>query len=362
MKYTKLGNSGTVVSRMALGTMYFGDETPEAESLAILDAFVEAGGTHLDTSDVYAMGSSEEIIGKWFATRPQEITDTVVLASKGRMGDPGRGNDLGLSRRHLHRALEGSLRRLGRETIDLYQLHASDLTTPMEETIGFLADAVRAGKIHYVGLSNFSGWELQRFVSTAEAMGAPVPVSHQPQYSLLSRWVEWEVLPAAISNGLAILPWSPLASGFLTGKYKRGDKPAPDTRAGSEKPLYQWTSSDYAKSDQNWAVIDAVVRIASDFGVPPSHVALSWLANRPGVTAPIVGARTVAHLTENIGFVDLELDAETTQKLDRLSAPVAPGYPYDDFGQGQRARCVEGSDLQPQQPYENGAADTTGRG
>jgi aryl-alcohol dehydrogenase-like predicted oxidoreductase len=361
MKYSKLGNSGLVVSRMSLGTMYFGDETPEDESLAIIDAFVEAGGTLLDTANVYAEGRAEEIIGKWFASRPKDMTDQVVLASKGRLGDPGRGNDVGLSRRQLHRALDASLGRLGRDQIDLYQLHSSDMHTPMEETVAFLADAVRVGKINYIGLSNFKGWELQLFVSTAKAMGAPLPISHQPQYSMLSRWVEWEVIPAAVHNGLGILPWSPLAGGFLSGKYKRGETPASDTRAGSEKPLYQWTSSDAAKSDRNWAVIDTVVRIASGLGVPPSQVALSWLANRPGVTAPIVGARTMAHLRDDIGFVDLDLDAEATRTLDELSAPVAEGYPYDDFSDGQRARIVEGEVLKPEQPYEDGASHPTGK-
>lgn len=361
MKYSKLGHSGLIVSRIALGTMYFGDETAEDEAFAILDGFVEAGGTLIDTADVYAGGRSEEIIGRWFAARPADVTEAVVLASKGRGGTPETGNEMGLSRRHLHRALDASLQRLGRDTIDLYQLHASDLQTPMEETVGFLADAVRAGKIHYIGLSNFSGWELQCFMGTAAAMGAPLPISHQPQYSLLSRWVEWEVIPAAIHNGLGVLPWSPLAGGFLNGKYRRGEAPAPDTRAASEKELYQWTSGDYAKSDRNWATIDAVVRIAGELGVPPGHVALACLAAEPGVTAPIVGARTLAHRREDIGFVDLDLDAGTVRQLDEVSEPVAEGYPYDVFGTGQRSRPVEGADLKPVQPYAGGASHPTGK-
>jgi aryl-alcohol dehydrogenase-like predicted oxidoreductase len=328
IKYTKLGSSGAVVSKIALGTMYFGSETPEEVAFDILDAFIDAGGNLVDTANVYVGSVAEQIIGRWLAARPSEFTDRVVLATKGRSRMGPGVNEAGLSRRHLHRALNASLRRLGVETVDLYQLHASDMHTPMEETLGFLDDAVRAGKIHYVGLSNFTGWELQLFVSTAKAMGAPVPVTLQPQYSLLSREIEWEIVPAALHNGLGLLPWSPLAGGFLTGKYKRGSTPAPDTRAGSEKELYQWTSEEYADSDQNWATVDAVARIAKEIDATPSQVALSWLAHRPGVTAPIVGARTMQHLADNLGATDLVLDEQATATLDALSAPTSGGYPY----------------------------------
>ncbi len=355
MKYRKLGNTGTVVSRLALGTMYFGDETPEDEAFAILDGFLEAGGTLVDTANVYAENAAEQIIGRWFASRPKDITDRLVLASKGRMGDPTDENGLGLSRRFLHRSLDGSLKRLGVETIDLYQLHAADMHTPVEETLRFLDEAVRAGKIHYVGLSNFKGWQIQLMVSTAKAMGLHVPVSLQPQYSLLSRRAEWEVLPAARHNDLAILPWSPLAGGFLSGKYRRGDTPAANTRAGSEKPLYQWTSADSAESDQNWDTIDAVVRIADAIGATPAQVALSWLADRPGVTAPIFGARTVEHLKDNLGAADLVLDDEATTTLETISRPEAGGYPYDAFGIGQRHRWLKDGEPEFEQPYEDGS-------
>ena len=187
MNFTKLGSSGAVVSKIALGTMYFGDETSQDEAFAILDAFVEAGGNFIDTADVYAKGASEQTIGNWFAARPKNVTQDVILATKGRSTAGPNVNDAGLSRHHLHHALNGSLRRLGVETIDLYQLHASDMHTSMEETLSFLDDAVNAGKILYVGLSNFTGWQLQLFVSTAKAMGIQAPVTLQPQYSLLSR-------------------------------------------------------------------------------------------------------------------------------------------------------------------------------
>ena len=175
MLHRKLGNTGIAVSKIALGTMYFGSETSEADAFAILDTFVEAGGNLVDTADVYVGGVSEQIIGRWFAARPRDVTDRVVLASKGRFGGSPDVNAVGLSRRHLHRALNASLGRLGVETIDLFQLHASDMHTPVEETLSFLDEAVKSGKIHYIGLSNFTGWQLQLIVSTAEAMGVQVP-------------------------------------------------------------------------------------------------------------------------------------------------------------------------------------------
>lgn len=360
MKYTKLGSSGTVVSKIALGTMYFGDETSQEDAFTILDAFLEAGGNLIDTADVYAGSASEQIIGRWLASRPGEITDRVVLATKGRSRSGADVNDAGSSRRHLHRALNGSLRRLGVETIDLYQMHASDLHTSVEETLAFLDDAVNAGKILYVGLSNFTGWELQLFVSTAKAMGIQPPVTLQPQYSLLSREIEWEIAPAARYNGLGLLPWSPLAGGFLTGKYQRGTAPAAQSRAASQKNLYQWTSEEYAESDRNWATIDAVVRIAKERGVPPSQVALSWVAGRPGVTAPIVGARTLKHLTDNLGAVDLALDEKATAELEAVSAPAVGGYPYGAFGAWQRGRDLKDGSLAPPAPFSAGSDHPTG--
>jgi aryl-alcohol dehydrogenase (NADP+) len=344
MEYRILGKSGMAVSSLALGTMYFGDETPEQEALSIIDAFVEGGGSLIDTANVYVKGKAEQVVGQWIASRPRDIVDRIVLASKGRSPMGSGLNDVGSSRRHLHRALDASLKRLNVETIDLYQLHAWDPLTPVEETLSFLDDAVHAGKIHYVGLSNFTGWQLQLMVSTAKAMGVQVPVSLQQQYSLLSRESEWEMVPAALHNEMSLLPWSPLAGGFLAGKYTRGDKPASQTRAGSEKQLYQWVSAEYAESDRNWATIDAVIQIAKDLGATPAQVSLSWLRNRPGVTAPIFGARTLAHLKDALGAADLTLSPDATSALDEVSAPTPGGYPYGAFGTGQRARSVNPTD------------------
>jgi len=360
MKFTTLGSSGAVVSKIALGTMYFGAETSQDDAFAILDAYMEAGGNFIDTANVYAGGASETTIGNWLKARPNDVTHRVVLATKGRSRAGDDVNDAGLSRRHLHHALNGSLQRLGVETIDLYQMHASDMRTSMEETLAFLDDATNAGKILYVGLSNFTGWELQLFVSTARAMGIQPPVTLQPQYSLLSREIEWEIVPAAIHNGLGLLPWSPLAGGFLSGKYSRGNSPAADTRAGSSKPLYQWTSEEYADSDRNWATIDAVIRIANELGATPSQVALSWIADRPGVTAPIVGARTVKHLSENLAAVDLLLDSSKTVELEKISAPTPGGYPYGAFGAWQRGRDLRDGSGAPPAPFTAGSHHPTG--
>lgn len=361
MQHRKLGPSGTVVSKFALGTMYFGSETSEEDAFAIMDAYVEAGGNLIDTSNVYVGGVSEEIVGRWFKSRSRDVTDKVVFATKGRFGDDSDPNAVGLSRRYLHRALDGSLKALGVETIDLYQLHASDMHTPVEETLSFLDAAVRAGKINYVGLSNFTGWQLQLIVSTAKAMGAPVPVTLQQQYSLLSRESEYEMVPAAIHNGMGLLPWSPLAGGLLTGKYQRGGTPAADTRAGSDNPLYQWVTAEYSESDRNWATIDEVVRIAKEIGATPAQVALSWIADRPGVAAPIFGARTLEQLEGNLGAADLALDDAATAALDNVSAPTPGGYPYGAFGQGQRNRNLQDGVPAPGLPVEKGSDHPLGR-
>ena len=183
----------------------------------------------------------------------------------------------------------------------------------------------------------------------------------QPQYSLLSREIEWEIVPAALHNEIGLLLWSPLAGGFLTGKYQRGSTPPSGTRAASDEPLYQWVSEEYANSHRNWATIDAVVRIAKEIGATPAQVALSWIADRPGVIAPIVGARTVEHLRNNLGAAELTLDDEATAVLEKVSAPQSGGYPYGAFGAGQRARCLHDGTPAPTPPYTAGSDHPTGR-
>jgi aryl-alcohol dehydrogenase-like predicted oxidoreductase len=242
----------------------------------------------------------------------------------------------------LHNALNESLERLQVETIDLYQLHAADMLTSIEETVHFLADAIRAGKIHNYGLSNVTGWQLQLFVSTAERLGLPKPVSLQPQYNLLSREIEYEILPAARHNGLDLVPWSPLAGGVLTGKYKRGGTAPEGTRAGDGSPLYEWSTAEFLHGPRAWDIVETVCEIASDHDATPAQVALKWLADRPGVAAPIVGARDVEQLEANLGAVDLTLDEAATDRLERLGRPIPRStYPYGDFGVAQRERFLD---------------------
>ncbi|HYO18070.1 MAG TPA: aldo/keto reductase, partial [Dermatophilaceae bacterium] len=217
MHHRTLGNSGTVVSTYALGTMTFGAEADEPAAHAIIDDYVAAGGNFVDTADVYGRGDSEEIIGRWLAAHPTQA-EQVVIATKGRFAMGDGPNDLGTSRRHLRCALDASLRRLGVEQIDLYQMHAWDGVTPLEESLRFLDDAVRNGKIAYYGFSNFLGWQLTKAVHVARANGFTPPVTLQPQYSLLVREIESEIVPACLDAGIGLLPWSPLAGGWLTGK------------------------------------------------------------------------------------------------------------------------------------------------
>jgi aryl-alcohol dehydrogenase (NADP+) len=343
MEYRKLGNSGALVSVLALGTMNFGTpETPEGEAFAQLDAFLEAGGNLIDTADVYNGGVAEETVGGWLASRPREVTDRAVIATKGRTRTGGDPNDAGTSRRHLDRALATSLRRLGTDTIDLYQLHAWDPLTPIEETLSFLDSAVRAGKIRYAGLSNFTGWQLQFAVSTARAAGYQVPVTLQAQYSLATRETEWEMIPAALHIGLGVLAWSPLASGFLTGKYQRGEKRPEDTRAGQDHTLYQYTSSNYETADRTWDAVDAVCLVAKEADIPPAQVALSWVITRPGVTSAIVGARSTRQLTGSLAAAGLRLDPAAMAALDAASDPHPAPYPYGPFGSAQRHRVANG--------------------
>lgn len=361
MKYRKLGNSGTAVSELALGTMYFADETSEKEAFAILDGFTEAGGNLIDTSNVYVNGKAEEVVGRWLAARSGEVADRVVLTTKGRFSASPDVNDAGLSRRNLQRSLDASLKRLGVERVDLYQLHASDMETPVEETLRFLDEAVRSGKIHYIGLSNFTGWQLQLMISTAKAMGVSVPVSIQSQYSLLSREIEWEIMPSALHNSVSLLPWSPLAGGFLAGKYQRGGQPDADTRAGSDKALYRYVSGEYAGSDRNWATIDKVVSIAREIGATPAQVALRWLAGRPAVAAPICGARTTEQLRDNLGMTEITLSEEQICSLEEVSRPVPGGYPYGAFGQWQRARWMQDGSPAPEQVIMQGSDHPLGK-
>jgi len=328
-----------VVSTLALGTMTFGTETDEVGAHVQLDRYVEAGGNLIDTADVYSGGESEHIVGRWLAARAG-AREQIVLASKGRFRMGGGLNDLGLSRQHLAAALDASLRRLGVDTIDLYQLHSFDPLTPLEETLRFLDDAVRAGKIHYVGLSNFTGWQLQRAADIAEFRGLARPVTLQPQYNLLAREIEWEIVPAAGRNGLGLLPWSPLGGGWLTGKYRREEAPTGATRLGENPDRGVEAYGRRSRLERTWDVVDAVRAIAGGRGVSMAQVALAWLVDRPSVTSVILGARTLEQLDDNLGAADLHLAPDEAQRLDEVSDPAPADYPYGDLGVDQRSRGI----------------------
>ena len=342
MEYRTLGSSGVSVSTLALGTMTFGTESGEEASHAQLDRFIEVGGNLVDTADVYSHGRSEQIIGRWLAKQSPEIREQVVLATKGRFATGAGPNEVGLSRRHLARALDASLDRLGVDTIDLYQVHAWDPYTPIEETLTFLDAAVRAGKIHYVGLSNFTGWQIQKAVDVADARGLARPITLQPQYNLLAREVEWEIVPACQSEGLGLLPWSPLGGGWLTGKYHRDERPTGSTRLGENPNRGVEAYDRRGAHERTWDVLGAVEDIARSRGLSMAQVALAWLVDRPTVCSVILGARTQEQLDDNLGAAGVHLSDDEIRRLDQVSDPSPADYPYGGPGVEQRSRQIAG--------------------
>lgn len=340
VEYRRLGDSGCVVSTLTLGTMTFGDESDEATARDQMDRFAEVGGTLIDTADVYAGTESERIVGRWLADQPPHVRDRVVIASKGRFPTGDGPNDVGLSRRHLDRALDASLERLGVDAIDLYQVHAWDPVTPLEETFRFLDDAVRAGKVRYVGLSNYTGWQVVKACGLTDRRGWVRPVTLQPQYNLLAREIEWEVVPACRSEGLGLLPWSPLGGGWLTGKYRRDERPTGATRLGEDPDRGVEAYDRRGAEQRTWDVLDAVREVAEGRGTTMAQVALAWLVDRPAVTSVVLGARTLEQLEDNLGAADLHLEPEEVARLDDASDPEPADYPYGGPGIEQRTRHI----------------------
>ena len=308
-----------MVSRLALGTMTWGRDTDEDDAAAQLVAFREAGGTLVDTADVYTAGQSERILGRLLAdVVPRE---EVLVATKAYGVTGPAVMQRGSSRGHLLTALEASLRRLQVDHVDLWQLHAWDPVTPWEESLAALDSAVASGKVRYAGVSNFSGWQLGTTATHQRAWPGRAPlVSDQVEYSLLARGVEREVVPAAQALGVGLLPWSPLGRGVLTGKY-RGGTPTDSRAAGERRDFVAPYLGEQAR-----AVVDAVVTAADGLGVSPVAVALAWVRDRPGVVAPVVGARTAAQLQGALAAESVELPASIRAALDDVSAPET-GYP-----------------------------------
>jgi aryl-alcohol dehydrogenase-like predicted oxidoreductase len=321
----RLGRTGLVVSELCLGALTFGAETDEPTARRMLDVFTDHGGTFIDTADVYSAGASEEIVGRWLTGRHR---DDLVIATKvfHRMG-PGP-NDAGNGRKHLLSAVEASLRRLRTDHIDLYQTHVFDDATPLEETLSTLDSLVRSGKVRFLGASSHSGWQTQKMLDLARHNGWEPYACIQPLYNLLDRDAEWELVPLCHSAGLGLIAWSPLRTGLLAGGYHRGvDTPPAGTRihrmAGEGDPI--WTN--YA-TDHTWRVIDTVAAVAAETGRTPAQVSLRWLMQRPAVTAPILGARTLAHLEDNLGAAGWELTPDQMDRLTTASDRRLP-YPYD---------------------------------
>lgn len=333
MEYRFLGGTGLKVSELCLGAMTFGRETDEETSHRMLDRFVAAGGTFIDTADVYSAGVSETILGRWLAGRSR---DDLVIATKvyGTMG-PGP-NEGGAGRKHILSAVEASLRRLGTDYIDLYQVHVFDDGTPLEETLSTLDRLVHSGKVRFIGCSNFSGWQVQKSIDLARQHGWEPFVCLQPLYNLLDRGAELELVPVCGNEGVGIIPWSPLRGGWLTGKYRRGmTAPAADTRvdqAAREGWLESWDN--YA-NEHTWSVIDALDEIGAEVGRSPAQVALRWVLQRPAVTAPIIGARSMAQLEDNLGAAGWSLDDEQMSRLTAASDRQLP-YPYDVLSRFRR--------------------------
>jgi aryl-alcohol dehydrogenase-like predicted oxidoreductase len=306
------------VSRLALGAMLFGGATPEDESYRILDRFLEAGGTLIDTADVYGDGTSERVLAPWLARH----RDEVVIATKLRMkvsDPPGSG----LAPDRVRAACDASLRRLGVDVIDLYQIHAPDPDVPLEETLEALDGLVRAGKVRALGASNFTGWLLAWAVALQDRNGWSPFVSLQPQYSLVQRSAELELLPFARAAGLGVLPWGPLGAGFLSGRHRHGALAEGTRMAEAAEDLEE--APHRRAVDRNFQVVEAAEEIAAAHGATVPQVAIAWLLGVEGITAPIIGARTLAHLEDLLGAVSVELSAEERA---RLEAPAPPPEMY----------------------------------
>ena len=351
MEYRQLGRSGLRVSKLTMGTMTFGGRGNFASvgntdldgARRQIEMALDAGVNLIDTADVYSSGASEEIVGQVV----RGLRDRVLIATKARMPMGDGPNDAGLSRHHLIRACEASLRRLGTDYIDLYQLHEWDGQTPLEETLGALEHLLQSGKVRYVGCSNFAGWQVMKALGIARAEGLPVFVSHQVYLSLQERSAEYEIVPSALDQGLGLLIWSPLAGGLMSGKFRRGQDAPPGTRQATE-----WGEPPIYDADKLYDTIEVLVEVAQERGVSPAQVALAWLLGRPGVASVIVGARTEEQLADNLAAASLELTADETARLEVVSRPPLI-YPYWHHRKTARDR-LSPADLSLIAPYLEG--------
>jgi aryl-alcohol dehydrogenase-like predicted oxidoreductase len=322
MEYRHLGATGLKVSELCLGAMMFGTRTDEQASMQILHKFTDAGGNFIDTADIYGEGRSEEVLGRWLQTQRRD--DHVIATKVWGLTGP-QPNDRGLSRKHILEAVDASLRRLGTDYIDLYQLHVWDDGTPLTETLSTLNTLVRSGKVRYIGASNFRGWQLQKAIDLCRQHGWEPLASLQPLYTLLDRGAEWELLPVCRNEGVGVITWSPLRSGWLSGAYRRGmTAPPPDSKVAGPGS-HSW---DRYANDHTWHLLEELAAVAEDAGRTQPQVAVRWLLQRPGVTAPVIGARAPSHLDDLLGAVGWSLTPEQMERLDVASRPEWPPYPY----------------------------------
>ena len=330
MEYRLLGRTGLMVSELCLGCMTFGREADEEQSQAMVKRFLDAGGNFFDTADVYSHGISEEITGRAL----KGVRDDIVLATKVRFNMGEGPNDVGLSRKHIMQGCENSLRRLGTDYIDLYQVHNWDQATPLEETLSALNDLVHQGKVRYIGVSNYTAWQIMKSLHVSAQHGFEHFVSLQPQYSLVERHIEYELLPLCQEEGIGIIPWSPLGGGFLSGKYKKGQQPPENTRISEaiERQEEHWSRR---ATERNWGVIDIVGTIAEETKKSYAQIALNWLLHQPMVAAPIIGARTLEQLEDNLGAVGWQLSDDQVKQLTEASTPEEI-YPYRFIRNAQR--------------------------
>lgn len=326
MEMRALGRSGLQVSVLTMGTMTFGGsgqfanvgDTDVSEARKQVDQCLEAGVNLIDTADVYSNGRSEEIVGEVLDGRREDV----LIATKVRFPMGPGPNDEGLSRHHIVRGCEASLRRLRTDHIDLYQLHERDGITPVEETLEALDQLVRQGKVRYVGASNFAAWHVMKYLGAADRLGLPRFVSHQIHLSLQCREAEYELVPSALDQGLGLLVWSPLAAGLLSGKYGRDRKPE-----GMSRHTAGWGEPPVRDEEALWTIVDALVEIGDGHGVSAARVALAWLLGRPAVTSLVIGARTGEQLADNLAAADLTLGDEERARLDAVSRPPLL-YPF----------------------------------
>jgi aryl-alcohol dehydrogenase-like predicted oxidoreductase len=333
MDYRFMGRTGLKVSEICLGCQTFGWGADEPAAHALADCFVEAGGNFFDTSNTYNQGKSEMMLGSWLKSRKNRAQ--LVIASKV-FFPAGQGpNDTGLSRKHILDQIDTSLRRLNTDYLDLYQMHCWDASTPLEETLRVLDDLVHAGKVRYLGASNYTPSQLTRAILLSETHDWARFDCLQPEYSLLVRSTEWEILPLCRAEGIGVIAWSPLAGGWLTGKYRRGQPPPPDSRVGRAD---RWDDQpEQRESERTWGIIDALSEVSEECGKTLSQVALNWLLQQPGVTAPIIGARTIGQLEDNLGSVGWSLMPEQMAKLTTASEIPLPS-PYDFIARYTRKR------------------------